>query len=250
MFKMVFDTETTDLNKCFCYDVGYVIFDTDTNEIAVNKHFVIEQIWHNTPLFSTAYYVEKRPLYITLMRTRKAVMEKWGYVMQEMIRDIKRFEITDAYAYNSEFDEKVFAFNCDWFKTQNPFDNIAIHDIWGYASEIVTNTDDYKMFCEHNSLFTDAGNYKGSAESVYRYLTNNVDFEEAHMGLYDAQIETEILQKCVNLGLEWDTNYKVVKMLNRLVKHPYTIVVNGNVIYEGEYVKKYIRNDNYKFTEA
>ena len=27
MYIMVMDTETTDLNKCFCYDFGYVIID-------------------------------------------------------------------------------------------------------------------------------------------------------------------------------------------------------------------------------
>ena len=34
MYTMIFDTETTDLNKCFCYNIGYVILDTDTNETA------------------------------------------------------------------------------------------------------------------------------------------------------------------------------------------------------------------------
>ena len=250
MYSLVFDTETTDLNKCFCYDVGYLIFDTDTNEIILQKHFVIEQIWHNIELFQTAYYAEKRPLYISLMRAKKATMEKWGYVMQEMIRDIRKFNVTDAYAYNSSFDEKVFNYNCDWFKTQNPFDNVAIHDIWGYASEKITYTPEYKAFCEQNSNFTDSGNYKGSAESVYQYLTTTPDFIEAHMGLYDAQIELIILQKCVELGAEWAHDYKVVNILPRIIPHPYVITVNGTVIHEGNYVKKTVYKDNFRFTEV
>lgn len=249
MYSLVFDTETTDLSKCFCYDVGYLIFDNDSGAIVVRKHFIIEQVWHNLPLFQSAYYAGKRPLYIPLMRSRKATLEKWGYVMQEMIRDIRRYEITDAYAYNSDFDEKVFNFNCDWFKTQNPFDDVKIHDIWGYASQAITNLDDYKKFCESNLRFTDSGNYSGSAETVYQFLTNSPAFVEAHMGVFDADIEAYILQMCVKHGLNWGEDYKVVKVLARPITHPYKIIVNGNVIHEGEYVKKTAYKDNYRFTE-
>lgn len=250
MYSLVFDTETTDLSKCFCYDVGYLIFENDTGTVVERKHFIIEQIWHNLPLFQTAYYADKRPLYIPLMRSRKAILEKWGYVMQEMIRDIKRYEITDAYAYNSDFDEKVFNFNCDWFKTQNPFDTVAIHDIWGYASEIITNKKEYKDFCEANSRFTENGNYSGNAETVYQFLTKSPAFVEAHMGIFDADIEADILRECIKMGLNLGKDYKVVKILPRPVTHPYTISVNGIVIHEGEYVKKTVYKDNYRFTET
>lgn len=250
MYSIVFDTETTDLSKCFCYDLGYLIFDTETGEVIVKKHFVIEQIWHNLELFQTAYYAEKRPLYINLMRAKKATLEKWGYVMQEMIRDIKKFEIAEAYAYNAAFDDSVFTFNCDWFKTQNPLDTLAIHDIWGYASEVVTQTEEYQLFCEKYGRFTESGNYSGKAETVYQFITNNPNFEEAHMGLFDSEIEFEILKYCVTkCGLDYGKDYKVVKILNRLTPHPYSIIVNGTVIHTGNYIKKSVYNGNFKFTE-
>lgn len=249
MFRMVFDTETTDINKCFCYDLGYLVFDDEDGNIIIKKHFVIEQIWHNLELFQSAYYHEKRPAYIQLMRSRKATMEKWGYVMQEMIRDVKKFGITDIYAYNASFDEKVFEYNCDWFKTQNPLDTLAIHDIWGYASEIITRTSAYKKFCDDNSRYTDSGNYSGTAESVYQFLTQDPTFVEEHMGLMDAEIECHILQKCVEKGLEYDKDYKVVKILDRVTTTPYSILVNGTVIHEGEYIKKSVYANKFRFTE-
>lgn len=247
-YIMVFDTETTGLEKCFCYDVGYQILDTDTADVIEAKHFVIEQVWHNLPLFESAYYKDKRPLYVQLMRAHKAAMTKWGYAMQEMIRDIKKYEVTDAYAYNSDFDDKVFTFNCDWFKTFNPFDNVAIHDIWGYASKWITYTDSYKDFCEQNQFFTDTGNYKASAEIVYRYIKNNTDFDEAHMGLYDVEIESDILFFCVAQGAQWGEDYTVNKILKREQEKPFTIKVNGKQIVSGMYLKKYVRNDTYNFT--
>lgn len=245
---IVFDTETTSLDKPFCYDVGYLILDSDSGMILKREHFVIEQNWHNLPLFESAYYKEKRPLYVNLMRSHKASLVKWGYMTQTMIRDIKAYNVTDAYAYNSPFDDKVFSFNCDWFKTINPFDNVAIHDIRGYANEFITNKPEYHAFCEQHNLFTDTGNYSATAESVFRFLTNNQDFSEEHMGLMDTEIETAILWFCLSVGAELNKDYKVVKVLERKKKTPFVIKINNKVVYNGEYVKKYIRKDCYSFT--
>lgn len=248
MHKMVFDTETTDLDKPFCYDVGYAILDCDTGLLVEEKHFVVDQTWHNLPLFESAYYKEKRPQYVKLMRTHKAIMNKWGYIMREISRDIKKYNITDAYAYNSAFDDKVFTFNCDWFKCNNPLETIAIHDIWGYASQFITNKPEYLTFCEQNNLFTDKGNYSGSAESVYRFIRNDNTFTEQHMGLYDVEIEAAILLYCIDNGAKWDNDYRVNKFLTRTIPHPFTIKVNGEEIYKGEYLKKYVRDNLFSFT--
>lgn len=247
MYALVFDTETTGLDKPFCYDLGYLILDMNSKCFVKQCHFVIEQIWHNLPLFESAYYKEKRVNYIKAMRAHTIVMDKWGYIMQSLYRDIKKYNITDAYAYNSDFDDKVFTFNCDWFKCNNPLETIAIHDIWGYASEYILDTDNYKLFCEQNQYFTDAGNYKGSAEIVYRYLTNDPSFIEAHMGLPDSQIEACILSNCVAMGANWATDYQVKKIVPRLISKPFVIKVDGNEVYRGTYVKKSVVFDTYNF---
>lgn len=248
-YKMVLDTETTDLAKCFCYDLGYVIFDEDTGDTICEKHYVIEQVWHNLPLFESAYYKDKRVKYISLMRGHKATLTKWGYAMREMRRDMKSFNITDVYAYNSDFDDKVFAYNCDWYKVENPLDNVGIYDIWGYASQFITGNDDYKDFCEVNGFFTETGNYKGSAEVVYRFLTQDVTFEEMHMGLYDSQIEAYVLKECIKRGADYENVYKVEKVLKRPQEKHFTIKINGKKFYSGKYIKKYVRDDMYCFTE-
>ena len=88
---VVFDTETTSLDKPFCYNIGYVIMN-DSGMKLVKKDFVVEQIWHNLPLFSTAYYAEKRPIYVKAMKARKTVMDKFGYICREMIRDFEKYD--------------------------------------------------------------------------------------------------------------------------------------------------------------
>lgn len=217
----VFDTETTSLNKPFCYNIGYVIVDTedytDSNEwkILVEREFVIEQVWHNLPLFSTAYYAEKRPLYISAMRAKTAQMVKFGYATQQMIRDFKVHNVEIAFAYNSDFDERVFNFNCDWFKVINPFDDIPIHDIRAYFMELVENDNEFFQFCEDNERFTESGNYSTTAETAYQYFTGDCGFEEDHTALSDSYIETYILECCSNADIDITKEKKAKKSIER-----------------------------------
>ena len=246
-YTIVLDTETTSLDKPFCYDCSWVILNMDNGEIADFKANVVEQVWHNLPLFESADYKEKRDKYISMMRKREAVMDKWGYVMRKLKQDIIKYNVTDVYAYNSDFDDKVIAYNSDWFKCNNPLDDIAIHDIWGYASEFMTGNADYKKFCEDNKRFTDTGNYKGSAEVVYQFITSNPEFIEEHMGLFDSEIESAILWECIRRGAEWAKDYKVMKILPRPVLRPFAIKVDGAEVFSGTYLKKFVRNDVYNF---
>jgi len=246
-YALILDTETTSLDKPFCYDCSWVIMRKDDGELIDFQANVVEQVWHNLPMFESVYYKDKRQKYIQMMRKHDAVMDKWGYIMRRMKQDIIKYGIEEVYAYNSDFDDKVISYNCDWFKCNNPLENIAVYDIWGYASEFITGTADYQSFCETYERFTDTGNYKGSAEVVHQFLLNNPDFIEEHMGLFDSEIEASILFECVNRGAEWGKNYRVNKVLTRPILHPFTIKIDGTEIYNGEYVKKYVRSDVYNF---
>ena len=124
-------------------------------------------------------------------------------------------DVVSNYAYCPViFDEKVFAFNCDWFKCINPFDEVPIFDIRGYVHNFLVD-DDYKTFCEKNNRFTDTGNYSTTAETVFQYVTGEVDFEEAHTALSDAEIETEILFNCVERGATLGRDYKAKRSIER-----------------------------------
>ena len=155
MNVMIFDTETTSITKAFCYDVGFLIADTETEEILVRRHYVVEQTWHNLPLFESAYYKDKRQQYVSLMRSRQAILDKWGYIMRQLSKDIRNYSVAMAYAYNSDFDEKVMNFNNNWFKTINPFETIPIFDIWAMATNFITNRADYQECCEEHKFFSD-----------------------------------------------------------------------------------------------
>ena len=239
---VVFDTETTSLEKPFCYNVGYIIADLDGN-VFCKKDFVVEQVWHNPMLFTTAYYSDKRELYVSRMKGKKATMEKFGYIMQEMIRDFKAYNVELAFAYNSPFDKGVFEFNCEWFKCNNPFDNIEIRDIMNFVHTFIAFREEYQLFCETNKLFTESGNYSTSAETLFRYITQNLDFEEEHTALADSLIELEILRTCViEYGADITAVYKRYSSIPRKIPKELKVVDTDGI----EHTFKYGKRRNYQ----
>ena len=215
---MVFDTETTSIEKPFAYNIGYVVYNVETDTVLLRSDWVAEQIWHNRELFTTAYYADKREGYIGRMRSRTCTMEKIGYITQRMCQIVKDYEIAAAFAFNSPFDDRVFEFNCEWFKIKNPFDTIPIYDIRGYVHQFLAFKPEYQAFCDKHSRYTESSNYSTTAETVYQFLTEDTEFEEAHTALADAEIELTILKECVRLGGEWCKEYKVYGSVPRLVE--------------------------------
>lgn len=228
----VFDTETTSLNKPYVYNIGFCIADTETREILVKEDWVVEQVWHNLPLFETAYYAEKRPIYVSRMKGKAAKMEKFGFITQRMARLFKTFDVQLAFAYNSPFDVKVFDFNCDWFKCLNPFENIRVIDIRGHVHNKIAFTDRYQNFCDKNQRYTENGNYSTTAETVYQFLANDIEFVEEHTALSDSLIEFAILSKCVDKGAEWGREYKVYNSVpNKKAKELVIKTAEDEIIY-------------------
>jgi hypothetical protein len=191
--KLILDTETISLDKPFVYDLGYTIADADGNIIA-KKSYVITQIWNNKELFATSYYAAKKPLYISRLKSKYSKKVCWGNAMRYLANDIKKYGVTEIFAYNSRFDTRALNFMCAWYKVVNGLGAFEIKDIMKYIAPI-TETEDYKNFCESNGYMTahKIPQCQKKAETLYRYLTKNVNFTEEHTGLEDSLIELEIL---------------------------------------------------------
>lgn len=228
---VVFDTETTSIEKPFAYNIGYTIWDTDSGKALFKGDYVVEQVWHNRELFTTAYYSDKRDLYISRMRGKTVELDKIGHITSQMRRVFKLYNVECGFAYNSPFDDRVFTFNCDWFKIINPFDTIPIYDIRGYVHKYIAFTKDFQNFCEKHKYFTESGNYSTTAETVYRYIKNDTSFIEEHTALADSEIELEILLHCIKLGAEWGKDYKVYRSIPRTIDKTLEIKdIDGNLV--------------------
>ena len=243
----VFDTETTSLDKPFCYNIGYVVIDTEDWSTLCRRSYVVEQVWHNLPLFSSAYYADKRPLYVVAMRARTTIMDKFGYICQQMIRDFRNYQVEVAFAYNSSFDEKVFNFNCDWYKCNNPFDTVPVKDIRGYVHQFLIN-DEYKRFCDEYGYYTETGNYSSTAETVYRFIFNDTEFIEAHTALNDSEIEAEILRQCIISGAKLEGEYKTLRSIEKLQEKTLHIRTQEQIDYYFDYSKIRINKEKTEIT--
>lgn len=238
---LVFDTETVDVEHAFCYNVGYTIVNIETREKLLKRDYVIEQVWENKMLFSTSYYAEKKQLYINALRGRKASIKHWGHTMQRMIKDIQDYNVEFAYAFNSPFDVRVFDFNSEWFKSSNALDYVKTIDIRGLINKLLFS-DEYKVFCEENGFYTESGNYSGNAETLTKFIRQDIDFVEDHTALSDSLIEADIILYMIDkYGVDITQEGKVYATVPRETEREMVIVHNG-VEHKFTYLKKLTRN--------
>lgn len=214
------------------YDIGWTITNRK-GEILDSKQFLIAETFSVPPVFNTAYYAEKRPLYLEKLARNEIAIKPWNDVMEIFLADLDRVDMVGA--YNSMFDfKKAIPFTdlyikklyspdyYTWEATQRKlcvkianeryqkddekeFDgetfsfrsnNYPLFDLWGLATRHLLNNATYKKECLNHDMLTATGTYfKTSAESSYRYLKNKYDFDEAHTALDDAIIETYILSR-------------------------------------------------------
>lgn len=190
----IIDTETANgLYNPLVYDVSVVIFDKKNKEY-FRKNWLISEVWKNESLMNSAYYAWKMPLYDNF-ETKTVNMFQF---ICEFVNIISEYNVTHLLAYNLNFDIKALN-NTSKKYNQCEFigENLENLDVWSMACELICNTNKYKNFCEENNYKSEKGNYKTSAEIVYRYMTNNHDFDESHTSMKDCEIEKEIFFKCL-----------------------------------------------------
>lgn len=191
---IVLDTETCGgLGNPLVYDLGYLVADLETGAILKTRSYTIKDTFNDLPTFETAYYKEKRPLYLADLMIDQAVLINFDYALRQLKKDINKFEVQDLYAYNSAFDIRAIRGTAEKFKVNcNPATEIV--DIMDFIG-VITETEDYKKFCVENGYMTKhkRPQCQKKAETLKRYLSNDIKFTEDHTALSDSGIELEIL---------------------------------------------------------
>ena len=216
--------------KPLIYDLGWTIVDRQ-GRVYARRNFLITEIFSVPAIFNTAYYASKRPLYLERLRKGEIVLTDWNTAAAALVEDMREVEAVGA--YNSMFDfKKAIPFTelyikmlyspdfYEWERMQNEIcENIAngskrdsnrafdpeifrfrdesfpLFDLWGLSCEHLLNNDEYKEMCRDNRWYSASGKYyKTSAEAAYRFVSKELDFDEAHTALDDAEIESVLLR--------------------------------------------------------
>ena len=253
-FYLVLDTETATLPfandlaknekqkqkiaiaKPLVYDIGWTIVDRK-GEMYKKANYLVQETFFVPNVFNTAYYKEKRPIYMDLLEKGEISAMNWNGIIKELISDLENCDLVSA--YNACFDFKkaipfteryiYHLYNADYNEWENsqyykcvkiinggddsnnpeylePFFKLRgvkypMVDLWGLACEKLINNNRYKDYCLENGLLTASALYfKTSAETSFQYLMRQHDFIEDHTALSDAEIEAQILVKALKKG--------------------------------------------------
>lgn len=110
------------------------------------------------------------------------------------------YEVRYMMAYNSVFDFTKTA--CARLVEDREF-----IDIYLMALQTITHIKKYAKFCRENGLRSSSGkSVATTAESVFAYITNNVDYKEEHTALEDSKIEMQIFLACVATHKKYTKN--------------------------------------------
>lgn len=226
---LVLDTETISVDKRFIYDIGYIIAERGADGLykpIEENQFIVDQIYYNEKLFKTAYYEQKRPLYVGLLRSRQAEVKKYGFITQIIAGDLKRNNIEAVFAYNAPFDKGAFEFTCADFGVKNPFGEKKWYDILGIANKYIHLSTDYIKFATENDFITESGYIETNAERTFAFVNQMQDFEEEHLSLSDCRIELAILNACIQNGFDQLTNFPKQNILGNS-SQTFTVLHDG-----------------------
>lgn len=230
------DKQKIAIAKPLVYDIGWVITDRQGN-IIKQENFLIQETFFVPTIFNTAYYKDKRPIYMELLEQGKIKACTWDNAMDVLEKDLQVCDISTA--YNACFDyKKAIPFTERYIRALHSNDyesyekaqkdsaekiiggndeshndryllpvfdfrgkEYPIADLWGIACNTLINNERYKRYCMKNELFTNSVEYfKTSAETTFQYVTKDFDFIESHTALDDSIIESQILTKALKRG--------------------------------------------------
>jgi hypothetical protein len=198
---MMIDTETTnDLDCPIVYDVGFQVFDLNGNTFASDS-LINADVFLDSDLMASAFFADKIPHYWEAINGGLCRLAKWSTI-KKIVREVATaFDVKIACAHNAVFDYRALNTTQRYITTSKnryflPY-GIEWWDTLKMARAILKDNDDYAEFCFDNGFFTERGARRYTAEVIYRYLTQNVDFEESHTGLSDVMIERKIFEYCL-----------------------------------------------------
>lgn len=208
------DTETVGgaANPTGTYNVGAVIHDREGNILDTLSLLVMELY---DEIARDDYAKQNFHLYGEYLESGEISPIDTEAQAVAMLRDFcHMWGVKYIAAYNSGFDFVKTAVAA----LAGEFEFI---DIWLMALQTLTIKKGFAKFCAQNGLRSRSGKTcNTSVQTVYAYLTGNLDFAEEHTALADALVETEIFAACIKRHKHYDKNLHTFDAPKGAIKWP------------------------------
>ena len=201
-YYIIIDTETvTGMRTVF--DLGYKVVDRAGNVYAEASYVVAETVLTEPgicTMFTDPFTKGKAPHYIASLLADLGEFTVADFeTIRADVNDTVRAYGATVCAYNVNFDLNALDKTSKALLGREFFDETPdVLDIWAMALGCICTTAKFVKFVAEHGITTEKGNPQTGAEAVYRFLTGDPGFEEAHTAHADCGIEQAILQKCLN----------------------------------------------------
>lgn len=213
-YYMVLDTETCPIDReledvtptnMLVYDLGYTITDKKGNVYRAGSYIVSDIFFGEFyTKMQSSYYADKIPKYMEQIAKGERVVKTWKQISFILRKVLEEFDINVVVAHNARFDYGVLRNTKDYLEEYPMLPYVEWWDTLKMARSILKERKSYKRFCEDNNYMTKNNQCRFTAEVIYRYLTNDLEFEESHTGLEDTLIEKDILAFCIKQHKKMD----------------------------------------------
>lgn len=206
------DTETAgEIMKALVYDFGGGMTTLRGGKLSNTMNYINYNVFYEKQdMMQTAYYADKLPAYRDEIWEGKREVFDIIDIRARVHKYFKENNISVVCAHNARFD--IRALNNSIREATNgrikyffPY-GIEVWDTLKMARQVLGDMPTYTKFCEANGFMTNHAKPRPryTAEVIYRFITKNLEFEEAHTGLKDVEIETEILSYLVKQHKKMD----------------------------------------------
>ena len=207
---IVLDTETTNsIDDPIVYDLGWAVVDAD-GVVYETHSFVVADVFLDKELMSSAFFADKIPTYWEQIKNGERTLARFSTIRKAFHACAKANNVTKFFAHNMRFDYRSTNLTQRFLTSSKyrfffPY-GVEICDTLKMARQALKGDVNYDNFCYNNNYVTKNGCKRYTAEIIYRFLTNDLQFEEEHTGFADVLIEKEILRFCLQKNPNMDCN--------------------------------------------
>lgn len=201
-YFLTIDTETANnMDNPFVFDIGGAIHDKQGN-VMETFSFIVREVFYGMPdLMAECFYQSKLPMYRAQIEQGFRQVKSWYEIRTHIHKLCDKYSVKAIIAHNMRFDYRSTN-TTQRYLTYSKYryffpKDVPLWDTLSMARDTIVKQKTYIHFCENNGYCTKNGKPRATAEILYRYITNDVDFTESHTGLEDVLIEKEIFVKCI-----------------------------------------------------